>query len=389
MGNRATYLSKDPRAFNPEEDSLLKIAKSVQILDTLDSMDRRDQQAAFQQAGLDIREREMQQQAAFQQAGMDIREREMQQQKESLDRQMQMRLKEFDLEKQRVDLGLVAAQRQQDQDSLNLWNKTRAETAMSYSSKAAMEIDVSSPEGEKKLGDWMSYARANGVDDDSIRSIFGTKLNELGVRKEAQINEQAKALGDDGLILFEAIKKTGVDSARAQSLASQSIQAQQTLAAWQKYAKEKGVPLVLDADDYASIKKRVGNAQNVTIADGAFDPRPAYYDLDAVNQIISKRLTPELKAQVEQEAYNTTLYQNDLKAATDTKLANAAQSRASAEKTTTETTILKKDRPDAFQNPQAAQSGGDGDQTNGSPKLPSLGYKLFGPRQTPTPAPTN
>ena len=154
-----------------DEDRLLDTVRVIGALDTLDSMDRRDQQAAFQQSGLDLREREMQQQ------------------KDALDRQMGMRLKEFDLEKQRVDLGLVAAQRQQDQDSLNLWNKTRAETAMSYSSKAAMEIDVSSSDGEKKLGDWMSYARANGVDDDSIRSIFGTKLNELGVRKEAQINE--------------------------------------------------------------------------------------------------------------------------------------------------------------------------------------------------------
>jgi hypothetical protein len=343
--------------YNPENDGLIQAARAVQVLDTLDSMGRRDQQAAFQ--------------------------------KESLDRQMEMRLKEFDLEKQRVDLGLVAAQRQQDQDSLSLWNKTRAETAMSYSSKAAIEIDVSSPDGEKKLGDWMSYARANGVDDNSIRSIFGNKLNELGVRKESQIQEQAKALGDDGLILFEAIKKTGVDSAQAQSLASQSAQAQQTLAAWQKYAKEKGVPLVLDAADYASIKKRVGGTPNVQIADGAFDPRPAYYDLDAVNEVISKRLTPELKAQVERETYNTTLYQNDLTAATESKRANAEQSRASAQKTATETTILKKDRPDAFQAPQAAQSGGDKDQTDGSPKVPSLGYKLFGPRPTPTPTPTN
>lgn len=355
---RPTYLSRDG-AYDPNEDSLLKAAKAVQILDTLDSMDRRDQQAAMQAKQYELQVK-----------------------------QQEMRLKEFELEKQRADLGLVAAQRQQDQDSLNLWNKTRAETAMSYSSKAAVEIDVSSPDGEKKLGDWMSYARANGVDDNSIRSIFGNKLNELGVRKEKQIEEQAKALGDGGLILFEAIKKTGVDSAQAQSLASQSAQAQQTLAAWQKYAKEKGVPLVLDAADYASIKKRVGGTPNVQIADGAFDPRPAYYDLDAVNEVISKRLTPELKAQVERETYNTTLYQNDLRAATESKRANAEQSRASAQKTATETTILKKDRPDAFQAPQAAQSGGDKDQTDGSPKVPSLGYKLFGPRPTPTPTPT-
>ena len=52
MGRRPTYLSKDPRAFDPEEDTLLKVAKSVQILDTLDSMDRRDQQAIYQQQQL-------------------------------------------------------------------------------------------------------------------------------------------------------------------------------------------------------------------------------------------------------------------------------------------------------------------------------------------------
>lgn len=356
------------------EDRMLAAAR---VMDAANRLGSRSQQAAFQQAGLNLREREMQQEAAFQQAGLGMREREM-----------EMRLKEFELDQQRVGLGLVEAQRKQDQDRLDIWNKTRAETAMSYSSKAAMEIDVSSSDGEKKLGDWMSYARANGVDDDSIRSIFGTKLNELAVRKEAQINEQAKALGDDGLILFEAIKKTGVDSAQAQSLASQSAQAQQTLAAWQNYAKEKGVPLVLDASDYASIKKRVGDNQSVKIADGEFDPRPVYYDLDAVNQVISKRLTPELKAQVEQETYDRTLWQNDQLAATQNKWANAAQSQASANKAATETAILKGQNPHIFQNPQAAQSGGDTDVAEGSPTLQNKIYGLFNKRPAPTPTPT-
>jgi hypothetical protein len=96
MASRPTYLSKDPRAFDPEEDTLLKVAKSVQILDTLDSIDRRDQQAAFQQAGLDLREREMQQQ------------------KDALDKQMEMRLKEFELN--RTQEARIASKQTSDLD---------------------------------------------------------------------------------------------------------------------------------------------------------------------------------------------------------------------------------------------------------------------------------
>lgn len=255
-------MGRSSRLFDPEEDNLLKVARAVQIMDTMDSMDRRDQQT-------------------------------------------EMQLKGLALEQERNDLSKIAAQRQQDQDRLEIQNKTRAENALKESTLKVAEIDVSTPEGEKELGKWMSYARANGVDDNSMRTTFGHKLNELGVIKEAKIREDAEALGSEGLSLFESFREMGVSSNRARDLASQSSQARQTLAAWQKYAEEKGVPLMLDENDYASIKKRVGSDPKVQIADGSFDPRPAYYDLEAVNQVIAKKLTPELARMVKQDTEAT------------------------------------------------------------------------------------
>lgn len=246
------------RSFDPEEDNLLKVARAVQVLDTLDSLDRRDQQT-------------------------------------------QMQLKGLMLEQERNDLAKIEAQRRQDQDRLNVWNKTRSEEALSYASKAVMEIDVSSPDGEKKLGDWMSYVRASGADEDSVRSTFGTKLNEITIRKEKEAEEEARALGNDGLLLYKALKNSGVDIESSRNFASKSDQARQTLAAYQKHAQEAGVAFVLDENDWASITQRVGQAPAVPIGSGSFDPRPVYYDLEAVNRVIAKRFTPELEKVVKRD----------------------------------------------------------------------------------------
>jgi hypothetical protein len=205
------------------------------------------------------------------------------------------------LEQERNDLGKIAAQRQQDQDRLDVWNKTRAEEATSYAAKSVMEIDVSTPEGEKKLGDWMSYVRANGVGEDSVKTLFGTKLNEITIRKEKEAEEESRALGNDGILLYKALKNSGVDTESSRNFASKSSQAQQTLAKYQKYAEEKGVAFVLDESDWASITQRVGQAPTVPIGSGSFDPRPVYYDLEAVNRVISKKFTPEMAKMVKQD----------------------------------------------------------------------------------------
>lgn len=68
--------------YDPQEDNLLKAARAVQMLDTLDSIDRKDQQAAFQQ--------------------------------ESLNRQMEMRLKEFELN--RTQEARIASKQTSDLD---------------------------------------------------------------------------------------------------------------------------------------------------------------------------------------------------------------------------------------------------------------------------------
>lgn len=246
------------------------------------------------------------------------------------------------LEQERNELGKIEAQRRQDQDRLEIQNKTRAENALKESTLKVAEIDVSTPEGEKELGKWMSYARANGVDDNSMRTTFGHKLNELGVIKEAKIREDAEALGSEGLSLFESFREMGVSSNRARDLASQSSQARQTLAAWQKYAEEKGVPLVLDENDYASIKKRVGSDPKVQIADGSFDPRPAYYDLEAVNQVIAKKLTPELAKMVKQETDAAARKAREDEANISLKLSQGKEAEANAVKATFEAGVYNK-----------------------------------------------
>lgn len=284
--------------FDPEEDTLLKVARAAQVLDTLDAMDRRDQQTEMQWKGLA-------------------------------------------LEQERNDLGKIEAQRRQDQDRLEIQNKTRSENALKESTLKVAEIDVSTPEGEKELGKWMSYARANGVDDNSMRTTFGHKLNELGVIKESRIREQAQSLGNEGLSLFEALKKEGVEPERAHSLASQSVQAKQTLAAWQKYAEEKGVPLILDDNDISGIRQRVGQAPTVPIGSGSFDPRPVYYDLDAVNRAVSKNLTPELKKMVEQDNAKRTLEMQEKQANITLKQAQGKEAEANAVKANFEAGVYK------------------------------------------------
>lgn len=124
--------------YNPENDGLIQAARAVQILDTLDSMDRRDQQAAFQQAGLDLREREMQQQ------------------KDALDRQMEMRLKEFELN--RTQEARIASKQASDLDQgirKNVASKALGDFASVY--------DPTDLDHRSKLDWYRNWAQGEGV----------------------------------------------------------------------------------------------------------------------------------------------------------------------------------------------------------------------------------
>ena len=253
----------------------MKAAQSLQMIDQIDAMGRRDQQMQMQATGLD-------------------------------------------LENQRIGLANVEAQRRQDEDALKLWNKSRSETAASYAAAEVPKLNLDDPDGEKQLGNWMSYAQAEGVTDDSIKAVFEPRLRELGVKKEYRAREQATTLGNEGLSLYNAFNKLKdadgnplMDPDRANELATQSKQARETLAYYQKLAADNKTAFILSNEDWAKIKKRVGkggagsSVQVPTSGGGAstvgnglteeFDPRPAYYDLDAVTQVISERLGPQLK----------------------------------------------------------------------------------------------
>lgn len=118
----------------------------------------------------------------------------------------------------RQDLGLVLeaqrndiAQKQLDTNlhmqKMELWKQDRAATAASYSAAEVPKIDMDAPDAEKQLGNWMSYAQANGVESGTFKDIFGPRLNELAVKKELRARETAETLGAEGLGLYDALRK--------------------------------------------------------------------------------------------------------------------------------------------------------------------------------------
>jgi len=352
-----------------DEDRLLNTIRVIGALDTLDSMDRRDQQDAFQQ--------------------------------EALNRQMEMRQKDFQLERERLDLGLATAQKQQDQDRLKIWNETRAEAAASHAALGVPKIDLDSPDGETQLGNWMSYAKAHGVQESSIQAIFEPRVRELAVKKEYSARAQAEALGADGLRLYNALRTSpGSDGnpmspVEASDLAIKSKGAQKALADAQVYAQEKGMPFTLSSEDWKKIRKKIGTNTSVSAPTGVipsgpnsvnsadepeytkFDPRPIYYDMDGVNEVLNTKLSGKYDQLAKDQAAAQQIWQQG-------QQANTAQSQASAEKTATETAILKGNAAYIFQTPQAVQAGKATDSQKGSPQQPDLGKFGFGRRPVTT-----
>ena len=241
--------------YDPQGDALMKAAQSLQMIDQIDAMSRRDQQ-------------------------------------------MQMQAKGLELENERIGLANVEAQRRQDEDAIKLWNKSRSETAASYAAAEVPKINLDHPDGEKQLGNWMSYAQAEGVTDDSIKAVFEPRLRELGVKKEYRARAQVEALGAEGIELYDAFIRNGIEPARASRLAIKSEDAKKTLAYWQTFAEKKGTAFI---PDLAKVKKRVGAADSAQINENTFDATPYFYDSEALYAEIASKLSPELKTASELE----------------------------------------------------------------------------------------
>jgi hypothetical protein len=208
------------------------------------------------------------------------------------------------LDAARMDLGLRNEQKQLEQEKLQLWEKNRATEAASYAAAAVPLIDLNSPDGEKELGNWMSYARANGVPNEEMQLLFGSQIRARDVKTELRDRSQVQELGEDGLIVYEAFTDIGVSSKQARRLAQSSAKAQKTLAYWQDVADKAGIPFVIAPEDLRSMKKRVGVQDTVSIAtsDNTFDASVFAYDLDQVNAFLARAVDPQLKELAKQQA---------------------------------------------------------------------------------------
>ena len=282
-------------SFNPEEDNLLKVGRAVQILDTLDSMDRRSHQ-------------------------------------------MEMQEKQLLIDFERNELAKATFERQQNMDRLQIWQKGEAETAASYAAAEVPKINLDSPDGEKQLANWLSYAQAKGVSEDSVRSIFGSKMREKDVKTEFRAREQAEALGAEGLELYDSFRKTGMDPDKASRLAIKSEQAKSTLAYWQKFAEDKGTAFI---PDMAKIKKRVGPSDSVTINENTFDATPYFYDTDALYSEISSKLSPELQALAKRETDKAGREAREQEATIGLKTSQGKEAEANAAKAAFEANVYK------------------------------------------------
>jgi len=138
--------SRASARYNPEEDGLIKAARAVQILDTLDSMDRRDQQ-------------------------MDFQERQMQHQKESLDRQMEMRLKEFDLNQ--AQEARLAANQASDLDQ-----KIKKNTAAKVLADFSAVYDPTDTDHRAKLEWYKNWGIGEGMSGQEINQGFANADNK-------------------------------------------------------------------------------------------------------------------------------------------------------------------------------------------------------------------
>jgi len=236
-------------------DNLNKVHQAVQILDALDSIERHNAQMAIE-------------------------------------------VQRYNIAKQQLELDLRKERKLIDQKKLEMWKEDKAREALSYAAAAIPHIDMDSPDGEKKLTDWILYARANYVYEDSIQFIFGNKIRERNKKIELLEKSRAEALGAEGLKIYKAFLEEGVPPNNATLLAMQSIKAHEILTYWKNLAMGHGIPFDIPLEEMKNIKKRIGKEVGFTnpVTGRYFDASIYYYDLEATNAAISKNANNYLKA---------------------------------------------------------------------------------------------
>jgi len=235
-------------------DKLNKVQRAIEVIDRLDSIDRRD-------------------------------------------KQMDIETKRYNFAKERLELEIQNHQRLVEKQNLEFWKKEKANEAASYATAAMSSIDMNSPDGERKLNDWILYARANGVSEDTIQFMFCNKIRERDLIIELRENNLIKELGADGIKVYDAFLKTGINPDKARYLALQSKKAEEILTYLQNLAMLYGIAFDIPVEEMENIKKMIGDEDRFInpITGKYFDASTYYYDLDAVNDAINKFATPQLK----------------------------------------------------------------------------------------------
>lgn len=335
MGRPIYHTQQSMASFDPGEDNLLKVARAVQAIDTIDQIDHRGYQRNLAAQNFLLEQEKFKSQ-------LDEQGRANARFYEGLEVDKQRN----QLAQDKLDLDLRTEKRAVEEERLKVWKEGKATEAASASAAKLPSIDLNDPEGEKTFYNLLSYARANYVSEDTVRSTFGPGLEQLGRIKEERATQQAQTLGADGLALYEALRTLPDGSymtpERASNLALQSKKAQETLSYYYKLAEEKNTAFVIPPEEMKKIKKKIGGTKDSSVSVPSspsgpnalsgdtyetWDPRPDFYDLDAVQEVISKYVSPELKKAADAEA---------AKEAADVALTKANTRKAGAEATKAE-----------------------------------------------------
>jgi hypothetical protein len=308
MGRPIYHTQQSLASFDPEEDNLLRVSRAVQIIDTMDGIDHRDYQRGLAAQNFLLEQEKFNSQLEEQQRA-----------NTRFYQGLALEKERNGLAQDRMDLDLRNEKRAVEEERLKVWKENKAVEAASASAAMLPSIDLNDPEGEKSFYNLLSYARANYVPEDSIRSTFGPGLDQLGKIKEERATQRIQTLGAEGVALYEALKTLPKEGSfmtpeRAANLALQSRKAQETLAYYQKFAEEKGVAFDIPPEEMKKIRKRIGGATEsfVSVPTSAgftpgsgnqlpadtsdiFDPRPVLYDMEAVQEVLSKYVNPELR----------------------------------------------------------------------------------------------
>lgn len=170
---------------------------------------------------------------------------------------------------------------------------------------AISTLNLDAPDADKQLMGLRKRALEVGMDPRDINSMFEYPEREMGVKMEFRERERAAALGESGLDLYDAfreIKKPDGSSMyspqRSSRLARESVEAERTLSYWQDRAEKAGVAFILDENDWAKVRQKIGEPPSIA---GEYDGRPVVYNFQEVMNVVRSKLTPEFVKKVKAE----------------------------------------------------------------------------------------